>query len=113
MKNKIIGLGMLAVFAYGLSSFNDVSAEKSYYAIENRNLKCHSIDAEQPSVRCTQCHNCQNDDLLVVENDSISGRKYFSNLNFVNIENTKTASEIVNQVDSKNDDESLDNSKSL
>ena len=113
MKTKIFAMGIVAVFAYVLSSFNDVSAEKSYYAIENRNLKWHKINAEQSAVRCSQCHNCQNIDLSVVENDSISGRKYFSNLNFVNIENTKTASEIVNQVDSKNDDESLDNSKSL
>jgi hypothetical protein len=113
MKTRIFALGIVAVFAYVLSSFNDVNGEKSYYAIENRNLKWHSIDAEQPSVRCTQCHNCQNNDLLVVENDSISGRKYFSNLNFVNSENAKTATMIVNQVDPKNDDESLDNSKSL
>ncbi len=114
MKNKIIALGSVAVFAYVLSSFNDINVEKSYSAIENNNLKWHKIDAEQSAVGCTQCHNCQGNDLLVVENDSISGRNYFSNLNVLSTENDKTATEIVNQVDRKSNDlKSLDNSKSL
>jgi hypothetical protein len=111
MKNKIIALGIVAVFAFALSSFNVINVEKSYSAIENNNLKWYKIDAEQSAVGCTQCHNCQGNDLLVVENDSIRGRKHFSNLNVINTKNDKTATEIVNQVDPKNDDESRDNSK--
>ena len=114
MKNKIIALGSVAVFAYVLSSFNDINVEKSYSAIENNSLKWHKIDAEQSAFRCTQCHNCQRNDLLVVENDSINGRKYFSILNVLSTENDKTATEIDNQVDRKSNDlKSLDNSKSL
>ena len=102
----IIGC-IFALIKFNYTLFNRVIKTE----IENNNLKWYKINAEQSAVRCTQCHNCQNDDLLVVENDSISGRKHFSNLIVVNTKNDKTTTEIVNQVDPKNDDESRDNSK--
>ena len=113
MKTKIITLGIMAVFAFTLSSFKYFASEKVYFAIKKSNSKWHQSVALQAKVSCAKCHDCQEKELVVEDRAVISGQNQITNLNVNFTENTTIVTENLKQVNRESCDlENPSNSKS-
>jgi hypothetical protein len=107
MKTKIIIVGNIALFAFTMSSFQNMGDDQDYHSITDKNLKWHEMNATQTAVGCAKCHDCQKDDLVLEDSTTVSTPNYL-----VLFKSANTISEKISPViPNCNDTESPDNFK--